>query len=64
MSYYIIFPDPTEETIRTNILINLIDGKSLEEIKQIISKLEKAEFDLTQDSFIFDGVEYGILRSR
>lgn len=63
MSYYIIFPNPTEKTIRTNILKNLIEEQSLEEIKQIISKLEKTSFDLTKNSFIFDGVEYGIVRS-
>lgn len=64
MSYYIIFPDPTEETIRTNILINLIEEQSLDEIKEIIRKLEKTDFDLSGETFIFDGVEYGIVRSR
>ena len=63
MSYYIFFPNPTEKTIRTNILKNLIEEQPLEEIKQIISKLEKTSFDLTKNSFIFDEVEYGIVRS-
>ncbi len=53
----------TEKTIRTNLLRNLIKEQSLEEIKQIIKKLEKTDFDLKKDSFIFDEVEYGIMRS-
>ena len=61
---YNIFVNASEKTIRTNILKNLIKEQSLEEIKLIISELEKTDFDLKKNSFIFDGVEYGIARSR
>lgn len=57
-----LFINPTQKTIKTNILKCLIEEQSLEEIKQIIEKLEKVEFDLTRESIIFEEVEYGIIK--
>jgi len=58
-----LFINPTEKTIKTNILKCLIEEQPLEEIKQIIEKLEKVEFDLTRESIIFEGIEYGVIKT-
>lgn len=62
-----IIVHPTEKTVRTNILIDTIkernlQGKetTLEDVKQIIQKLENTNFDLTKNSFTFEGLEYSI----
>ena len=64
---YTFFPNPKEESIRTNILCSILTGnycsQSLSEIKEIIIKLENTDFDLSGEIFTFDGIEYGIVRS-
>lgn len=52
------------QTIKTNILKCLIERQPLEEIKQLIEKLEKTEFDVTQEVITFEGVEYGIFQTK
>lgn len=55
------FINPTQETIRTNILKTIIFEQPIEDIKRMILKLEKTNFDLTKEIIIFDNTEYGII---
>jgi len=53
--------------VRTNILINTIEKRNLqgkettlEDIKEIIQKLENTHFDLTKNTFTFEDLHYTI----
>lgn len=62
MSYQ-IFVNPTERSIKANILKSVLEDQSIVEIKEIVKRLEETEIDLTKKSFIFDNVEYEIWKS-
>lgn len=55
------FVNPTNKTIKTNILISLIKEQSLDEISDIILKLKDTNFDLSKQTIIFDEKKYGII---
>lgn len=57
----ILFINPTEEELKTNILLNLAKNKNLKEIKVIITELEDINFDLSKDFVTFRGEKYGIV---
>lgn len=70
METYIIV-HPTEKTVRTNILINLIKERNLkgkettlDDIKEIIQKLENTHFDLTKNTFTFEDLHYTIVHKK
>lgn len=56
----ILFINPTEQELKTNILLNLAQNKNLKEIRVIITELENIDFDLSKDFVTFRGEKYGI----
>lgn len=59
----VYFINNTEKNIKAKLLKILIqDIENLENIKNILDKLCTFEIDLNNDKFVYEDVEYGIIK--